>query len=66
MKYSSNKDFHKLIQEVMQNEEGWAFKKGKTHNKLYSPTGKIIIVPNSPSDSTRGLMNFRNQLLKAK
>lgn len=65
MKYSTNKDFHKLIQDVIHSEKGWFFKKGKTHGKLYSPSGEMIVVPNSPSDS-RALPNFKQQISKAK
>ena len=50
MKYSNCKDINSLVKELIQ--EGWVFKRGKKHGKLYPPGSKNFKpVPCSPSCS---------------
>lgn len=54
-KYSSNKDIHKFILKLIKNK--WSYASGKRHGSLYTPYGKRITVPGSPSDR-RAFKNF--------
>ncbi len=62
MKYSSEKDINKLIQQLIR--KGWHYKKGKKHGKLLSPSDdKTLSEPCSPSDS-RAFINFKHDVLR--
>lgn len=54
-KYSSNKDLHKYVLKLIKKK--WIYVSGKKHGSLYTPHGKRITVPCSPSDR-RAFKNF--------
>lgn len=57
MKYSAEKEIDALVRKMVQ--EGWLFKRGGRHGRLYAPVGRsILTVPATPSDR-RAFMNFR-------
>jgi hypothetical protein len=60
MKYSSCKEIHLLVRQLIR--EGWSFGSGGKHGRLRSPAGQATLtVPNSPSDR-RAFLNFRQDV----
>ena len=56
MKYSANKDLHKIVHKLV--KRGWSFYWGSKHGRLKHPKGTpTITVPSTPSDK-RSLANF--------
>jgi len=58
-KFTSNKDFNVYIKHLC--KAGCVFVRGKKHSKLIAPTGKVVVVPGSPSDK-RALDNFKRDI----
>lgn len=56
MHYSSSKDCQTFIRCLV--KAGWRFSRGGKHNKLYSPSGRLLVISRSPSD-WRTLHNLR-------
>lgn len=48
-RFSKDKDINKFIKNLMR-ERKWYCLRGKKHPYLYSPKGKRITVPSTPSD----------------
>lgn len=61
MQYSKDKDISVLVSKAV--KSGWSFKSGRKHGSVFSPKGKRLIVPSTPSDM-RAYYNFRNQMKK--
>lgn len=57
IRLSQNKDFNLLIHQLLQ--RGWRYRKGKKHYVLITPSNRKIALPSTPSDSRRGIRNFR-------
>ena len=62
-KYSSNRERNCFITLFLKQNKQWLFKKGKRHNKLYSPKKRIFIVPCTPS-CPHAYENFRHDLMR--
>jgi len=55
LSYSKNKEIAKIVR--MYVRDGWQYHKGRKHGKLKAPSGKVIVVPCTPSDR-RAALNF--------
>lgn len=64
-KYSANLDIARFVNAFLKQNKNWRFKKGKRHNKLYSPSNKAFPIPSTPS-CNRAYENFKHDLMKAK
>lgn len=62
MKYSSDKDIHRLIRNLV--SQGWQFKRRSKHGRLISPSGAAITVSTSPGD-TKTLQILRSRIRRA-
>jgi hypothetical protein len=63
MKYCSVKEINTLVKVLIQ--QGWSFRWGGKHGKLFSPTGKTTLsVPCTPSDH-RAFLNFKRDIRHA-
>ncbi|RRN04434.1 hypothetical protein V5G99_06690 [Bibersteinia trehalosi] len=61
-KYSSNKDTHQLIQELI--KLGWTFNRRSKHSEIWSPDRKQrLFISVSPSDK-RAYMKLKSNLRK--
>jgi len=54
--YSQDKTIRRLVTSLL--KQGWAIRRGKKHNIVKSPTGRVLTVPSTPSDR-RAVQNFR-------
>ncbi|KMV29896.1 hypothetical protein AB733_15510 [Photobacterium swingsii] len=61
-RFSKNKDINHFIKILIRNNN-WQFFNGKNHGSLYSPGGKRITVPTTPSDH-RAFKNFKKDILR--
>lgn len=62
-RYSKSKEIQSLVSELVRN--GWTFKPGGKHGKLYPPaSAKPLPVPTTPSGH-RAYLNFRSDVRKA-
>jgi hypothetical protein len=62
--YCHDKDINRFIQNCVR--EGWSFKRGKGHGKLYHPTGAwFITISQTPSDH-RCLLNIQRDIRRLK
>lgn len=60
MKYSADKDIHRLVRELV--GAGWSYGRGARHGRLRAPAGLgVLTVPNTPSDR-RAFLNFRQDV----
>lgn len=64
-KYSSNLEIARFVHDFLKQNKGWRFKRGKKHNKLYSPSNKVFPIPSTPS-CKRAFENFKHDLMQAK
>jgi len=61
-RFSNNKDINKFIKSLIRGEK-WSCLRGKKHPYLYSPKGKRITVPSTPSDY-RAYQNFKKDIMR--
>jgi len=61
-RFSKNKDINKFIKKLISGGK-WSCLRGKKHPYLYSPKGKRITVPSTPSDH-RAYQNFKRDIMK--
>lgn len=48
MRFSSDKDIHLFAKNLVR--DGWIFKQGKKHGKLFAPRSRgMVVVPSTPS-----------------
>ena len=62
MTYSSNKDFNRLIKDLIKND--WCFVRKRKHGMLISPNGRKLKVSRSPSDC-RALQSLKADIRRA-
>lgn len=62
MKYTHNKELNKFVKNLI--KMGWQPIKKTRHWQIKSPAGKVLTVPNTPSDS-RAILNFKSDLRRA-
>lgn len=62
MRYSSNKDLDALIRAAI--ADGYKFRHGSKHDQLRTPSGRLVVIPRTPSD-WRSIKNVRRDLLKS-
>lgn len=48
MRYSSNKQFNRLVNDLV--GRGWGFRHGTKHDQLKAPNGRLVVIPRTPSD----------------
>lgn len=59
-RYSASKEINALIRQLIR--DGWEFRQGGQHGKLYAPNCMAYIsVPSTPSDR-RAFLNFRQDV----
>ena len=59
-RFSKNKDINSFIRQLIKSEQ-WYCLQDKKHCSLFSPTGKRITVPSTPSDY-RAYINFKKDI----
>lgn len=58
MRYCQHKELNSLLASLVR--QGWRFQRGGKHNKLWSPNGRLLVVPKTPSD-WRAIRNLASQ-----
>lgn len=59
-RYSSSKEINVFVRQLVR--DGWLFKNGGRHGRLYAPDRVAILsVPCTPSD-TRAVVNFKQEV----
>lgn len=59
-RFSKNKEINVYIRQLIKYAH-WSCAQGKRHNSIFSPLGKRITVPSTPSDY-RAYLNFKKNI----
>lgn len=62
MRYSSNKQFNGLVNDLV--ARGWVFRRGTKHDQLKAPNGRLVVIPRTPSD-WRSIRNAERDVRRA-
>lgn len=62
MRYSSDKQFNRLVNDLV--AHGWTFRHGTKHDQLKSPDGHLVVIPRTPSD-WRSIKNAERDIRRA-
>lgn len=63
-RYSTSKEINTLVRQLVR--DGWQFKRGGQHGKLYAPNSAACLsVPSTPSDQ-RAFLNFRQDVRRVR
>ncbi|RTR28946.1 hypothetical protein EKG39_18390 [Shewanella atlantica] len=59
-RFSKDKDINSFIRQLIKSDK-WYCLRGKKHNSVFSPKGKRVTVPSTPSDR-RAYINFKKDI----